>query len=81
MIQKSIGQLSAGNLLGVMGILNLALMLYQKLQAYYEEQRQKFRQLEEDIRWQQGYSREQFNTCYTQQQTAMTSSYMRPVNR
>jgi hypothetical protein len=80
-IQKSIGKLSAGNLMGAAGLMSLALVLYQKLQVYYEEQRQRFQKLEEDIRQQQGYNREQFNLWYSQQQTAMASSYQRPINR
>ncbi|MCL2288625.1 MAG: hypothetical protein FWC33_05600 [Candidatus Bathyarchaeota archaeon] len=80
-IQRSLSQLSAGNMLGAIGLLNLALMIYQKMQQRDEEQKQKFQKLEDDMRRQQGYSREQFNMWYSQQSVAMASSYQRPVNR
>jgi hypothetical protein len=81
-VQKSAGKLSAGNITGLVGLAFLALQLFQKLQKHYEEQEQKARRLEDDIRQIQGFTREQYGTWLSQQKTGMNvSSYNRPVNR
>ena len=79
-LQTNLKTLSAGNIAGVIGILMLALSIYQQINRIIEEQqRQKEEYKREIMRAQNLTSQSQYQTWQTQQETALANYRNRPV--
>lgn len=79
-LQTNLKTLSAGNIVGVIGILMLALSIYRQVASMMEEQqRQKEEYKREIMRAQNLTSQSQYQTWQTQQETALANYRNRPV--
>ncbi|MDR0797807.1 MAG: hypothetical protein LBE70_03715 [Nitrososphaerota archaeon] len=74
-LQKSMGQLEAGNIMGALNIALLAVAVLNQVMRLYEEQKRKQKQYEQDLMQAQGFAtRSEFKQYETQQKTALKQS-------
>jgi len=74
-LQKSIGQLSEGNIMGAISLAFLILTILKQVQRLYEEHKRKQKQYEQDLMAAQGFNvRSEFKPYESQQKMAMKNS-------